>query len=371
VADGTSGAGALAAGGLAGALGAAADGRVVAVVAALAALAGLACGAVPALAAGRHDLAAVLAGLAGGRAGRPRAARLRAALLATQVALTATLLVGAGLFARSLARVDGLALGVDVDRLLVVRVNGQDAGLSEAAVDTLLGRLADRARGVPGVTAVSRAHTVPFVSAWRTRFYVPGRDPERWGNEGGGRYNLLSTFVGPEYREAVGLTLLAGRWLAASDRAGAEPVAVVNDALVREVWPGAGPAAGPSAALGQCLQLMTPDAPCRRVVGVVRAARAEGVFEEPPSQFYVPLDQPQRGEVATALLVRTGAGAALTAAAVRRALQPLAPEAATSRRGRSPRRWSRRAAPGDSARRCSAPSGHSRSPWPRPACTAW
>jgi hypothetical protein len=191
VADGTSGAGALAAGGLGGALGAAADGRVVAVVAALAALAGLACGAVPALAAGRHDLAAVLAGLAGGRAGRPRAARLRAALLATQVALTATLLVGAGLFARSLARVDGLALGVDVDRLLVVRVNGQDAGLSEAAVDTLLGRLADRARGVPGVAAVSRAHTVPFVSAWRTRFYVSGRDPERWGNEGGGRYNLL------------------------------------------------------------------------------------------------------------------------------------------------------------------------------------
>jgi hypothetical protein len=102
-------------------------------------------------------------------------------------------------------------------------------------------------------------------------------------------------------------TLLAGRWLGASDRAGAEPVAVANDALVREVWPGA----GPDAALGQCLRLMTPDSPCRRVVGVVRAARAEGVFEEPPSQYHVPLDQPQRGEVATAVLALAVAAAGL------------------------------------------------------------
>jgi predicted permease len=302
------------------------DGRAVALVAALGGLAGLACGALPALAAWRQDVAGALAGLTAGRTGQRREARRRAALLATQVGLTAALLVGAGLFARSLAGVRGLPLGLDVDRIVVLRVDAQDAGLSEAGVDSLLGRLADRVRAVPGAAVVSRAHTVPFESGWRTRFFVPGRDPERWGAEGGGRFNFLSTFVGPEYREAVGLPLLAGRWIAPTDRAGAPPVAVVNDAFARAVWPGTPPAA----VLGRCLRLMAPGAECTQVVGVVRAARSETIFETPPEQYYLALDQPRRAEGATALLVRArGAGpsaAARLAGDARAALQPLVPE---------------------------------------------
>jgi predicted permease len=339
------------------------DARTAAALAALAAVAGLACGAVPGLHAARRDPGRALRGDA--RDPSRRRARLGGALLGTQVALTAALLVGAGLFARSLGEVRGLDLGVDVDRVLVVRAAG-DGGLGTAAADTLHRRLAERVRAVSGVAVAGTAHTVPFVSAWRTRFYVPGRDPERWGNEGGGRFNFLSTFVDPEYARVVGLRLLGGRWLAGADRAAAEPVAVVNDVLARAVWPG-----GAADAVGRCIRLMTPDAPCTRVVGVVRAARAEGVFEDPPPQYYLALDQPRRGEGAAAVLVRVAGPPAELADRVRRALEPLAPAGSRSRCGRWPRRSTRCDAPGSSAPACSAPSARSRSSSRPPGSTAW
>ncbi|MEJ7710089.1 MAG: hypothetical protein WKF84_09565 [Pyrinomonadaceae bacterium] len=85
--------------------------------------------------------------------------------------------------------------GLDSQRLLVVNVNFSGAGYQAAESEALYRRMMERAETIPGVESASAVNSVPFQSSWRTRIYIPGRDPEVWGEEGGGRYNRLSSFV--------------------------------------------------------------------------------------------------------------------------------------------------------------------------------
>jgi hypothetical protein len=99
---------------------------------------------------------------------------------------------------------------------------------------------------------VSAVHTVPFQSAWRTRSTWRDATPSGGGDEGGGRFNFLSTFADSAYRTTAGLAPRRGRWLDAADRRG-RPGAVVNEALARVVWPTSAGGGAPRGALGQCL----------------------------------------------------------------------------------------------------------------------
>lgn len=245
-----------------------------------------------------------------GRSGTPQGNRLHRGLVMLQVAMTVVVLVAAGLFWQSLDRVMRIDPGFDLDHLLVVHVDPKWSSQQ--------GRLAERARELPGVSAAGLANTIPGESAWRTRFYLRGRDPQRFYSEGGGIVNLLSTFVDPGAMAALGLKLRRGRWFSEGDRAGTEPVAIVNDQLVSELWPG-------QEALGQCLHLMKVDAPCTRVVGVVNNSRVESWFDAAPAQYYVPLAQPVREETASGVLVRTSGEPEQAAGMVERELQRLAP----------------------------------------------
>lgn len=269
------------------ALGGVIDARVLAFTAAAALLCSVACGIFPAVQSSRPDLNVAL------KAGADRQSsgrwNTRSALVVGQIALTFVLLIGAGLFVRSFRNVSHINLGMDAERLLVVNVNLGGVGYKPEEAEAFYRRLLERAKTVPGVEHASAVHSVPFQSSWRTRFYVPGRDPEVWGDAGGGRFNHLVNFVTADFFRTTGTAVLRGRSFTKADRAGSLPVAIVNESLARRIWPG-------EEALGKCVKVLSADAQCAEVVGVAADARMESLFEERSEQYYLPLGQPRRGE---------------------------------------------------------------------------
>ncbi|HUP43830.1 MAG TPA: ADOP family duplicated permease, partial [Thermoanaerobaculia bacterium] len=276
------------------------DGRVALVAFALAAATGLATGLAPALRAGRRDLVVPLR--AGGRSGGPRSSRLRAVLSVSQATLSVVLLVGAGLFVRSLVEARTLDLGVEPDRVLAVGASWvrSPGAWSQEEMERSIRRsrrfydeALDRALRLPGVAHAAVTVGTPFGSRFQVKLRVPGRE-ELPRLAGGGPYIQA---VSPEYFATVGLELLRGRTFGTADRAGGEPVAIVNQTMAATLWPG-------EEALGRCLLVGPADAPpCARVVGVVEDGRRAALREEPAMQYYVPLGQEQ-GIGGDSLLVR-------------------------------------------------------------------
>jgi predicted permease len=297
------------------------DGRVALVAFALAAATGLATGLVPALRTGRRDLTAPLRG--GGRSDGGRTSRLRAVLSVSQAAFSALLLVGAGLFVRSLVEARTLDLGVEPDRVLAVGaswVGPADAWTAEG-MERAKGRsrrfydeALDRALRLPGVAHAAVTVGTPFGSRFQVKLRVPGRE-ELPRLAGGGPYIQA---VSPEYFATVGLELLRGRAFGTADRAGGEPVAIVSRTMAATLWPG-------EEALGQCLLVGPADAPpCARVVGVVEDGHRDALREEPAMQYYVPLGQEQ-GIGGDRLLVRPDGDPRAIAEPLRRELLAIDP----------------------------------------------
>ena len=252
-------------------------------------LTGLAAGLAAALRASRTDIAQTLK--SGGREGSIRGSRLRAVLVAVQVALSTVLLVGAALFVRSLHAVRGLDLGYDVQRLVTVSVHfeGGDRKAHDIAEETGLPELAARLARVPGVERVALASMSPMYGfSFSPVFYASGDSLPKWSD---GVPNV--TAISPEYFETIGLRLVRGRNLTASDlRAGG--VAIINRTLARTSWPHA-------EAIGQCLRLGKPSSPCVTVIGVVDDARRAQLLEEPVRHVYLPA--PRTGDYAPGYII--------------------------------------------------------------------
>jgi predicted permease len=279
--------------------------RVLALTAAVAITTGLLAALVPALRTTRQDLAGMLR--TGQREGGGRSVRLRTALTIAQAALSVVLLVGAGLFVRSLANVRGLHLGMEPDRVLNVLVDWPrqpfSPGVARATLEygpkqreaDFYQHALERVREMPGVEHAALAVGTPFNSSFTIDLRVSGRDsiPEM---KGGGPY---VSAVSAGFFETVGTRLLTGRRFTSADRAGSEPVAIVNETMASLLWPG-------ESALDKCLYVgdeKDGQVPCSRVVGIVEDARRFGLREDPAMQYYIPIGQ-ERGFGGTNLLIR-------------------------------------------------------------------
>jgi predicted permease len=299
-----------------------AEGRTLAVVLAAAPLTGLLCGLAPALAASRPALTAMLR--ADARTGAVPRARLREALVVAQVALSVVLLVGAGLFVRSLRNARTLDLGFDAGRAAYVSVDLRGSGVDPSDTTgayprqqrALFERLGARVRAVPGVERVGVTTALPFAITIGRRIAVPGvADASSLGFF---RYNA----VGGDYFAAMGTPILRGRPLDGRDRVGAERAAVVSASAARALWPG-------REAIGRCLRVGADTAPCRTVVGVAADLRDGNLRDDSGLQYYVATAQGTAAErPPSGLVVRTAGDPAATIGAIRRALQPLVPGAA-------------------------------------------
>jgi predicted permease len=291
------------------------DPRIVAVTLAITLATGLVAGIVPALRVSHTDLMTSLkiGERSEGSAGHTV---VRRCLLVLQGALCVVLLVGAGLFVRSVDNLRRVNIGLDPDRAIVADVDLESAGYEPANVAAFFDRAAEAVSRLPSVERASIAAAYPFGSASGSSIEIPGRDslPRL---PSGGPYEYV---VSPGFFATLGTRLLRGRDFTASDRAGAPNVIIINETMARTYWPGADP-------LGACVRLSDGKS-CTEVIGIVENLRRfDATREEPSLLFYTPLAQSEgrwagRGR---ALVVRARGAAATTARDVRSAIQGVAP----------------------------------------------
>jgi len=286
------------------------DVRTLAFAGAAALVAGVMTGLVPALHAGRAALAPALK--TGARDGTYQRSRTRTILLMMQSAMSVLLLVGAGLFVRSLHTVRSVRLGYDVDPVLYVELNLRGLRLPVDQRAELARRLVDAARALPEVQSAARGISVPFWSTEGLGFTVPGVDSLRRI----GRFTVQ--MASADYFTTMGTRILKGRAFTDADRADGPLVAVVSHGMAEAVWPG-------TDAIGQCIKIDRPADPCRMVVGVAENIHQSSLTENQKLQYYLPSDQMRPNEAN--VFVRTRGNASAHAETVRRALQKVMPGA--------------------------------------------
>jgi predicted permease len=246
------------------------DWRVFAVAAAIATLTGLVFGLAPAWQASRTRPAESLK-TSERRGSGAAQARWRGVLTTTEVALALMLLVGAGLFLKSFAKIMGIDLGFQTERVLAMNIN-----LPQSHYGTAVQRLAffqdleTRVRALPSVQAVAFANRLPLRGGWGTGIQIEKLD---------GFFDVDSQAINPDYFETLGIPLLRGRLLTGADRDGQLYVAVVNQAFSRLFLNGGDP-------IGRRFR-RNPKAMWFTIVGVVNDIRRDGKMKEISPQIYL------------------------------------------------------------------------------------
>ena len=235
-------------------------------------------GLTPALRSTRLDLNTALKEGSRHSAGRSTA-RFRHGLIASQVALTAVLLIGAGLFTASLVRLEQLDLGFRPERLAEFSIAPELSGSSPAETLALVERLRQRLVALPGVAAVSAAE-LPVLADTDSgsNITVEGYTPPE-----GEKSRTRENWVGPSYFTTLGTPVVAGRELEERDGPGSPQVAVVNESFVRSYFVG-GEAVGRRFAFGDGSGVH-PDI---EIVGVVADSKHSTVRSEIGPFVYLP-----------------------------------------------------------------------------------
>ena len=289
------------------------DGRVLAFTALITLLTGIVTGMIPAIQMSHPDLVSALK--QGSRLGSVHHSRTRSALLIAQAALSVVLLIGTGLFVRSLRNVNELRLGIETDRVLIASLDLRSVGYRQPEIDAIYRRMEERLRLMPGVERASVSAALPFSSSFAERIRLPGRDSLPRVKDGGPYLNAVTS----GFFATTGMRILRGRGFTEGDRAGSARVAVVNETMAKLYWPGEN-------AIGQCLLIGADSMPCTEVVGVAENSRRQSLIESETIQYFLPLGQHPEWMRDRTLLVRPrGDDPVRMIAQVQRELQGVAP----------------------------------------------
>jgi putative ABC transport system permease protein len=276
------------------------DARVLVFTLAVSLLTGLLFGLAPALQASRPNLTEGLKEGERGSSGRRQ--WLRSGLVIGEVALTLTLLVGAGLLIQSFRRVLAVDPGFKAQNLLTMQLSVNKPDFQQVA--NFFDRLQQNIRNLPGVTAVAVSNGLPFESANYPGFIIEGRPAP--DNKGGG----LRYAVSPAYFQTMGIELIKGRLFTAEDTRDSPLVTVINEVFARQHFPNEDP-------LGKRIRQPSADSPSLEIVGVVRHVEhynLDGRNSVQP-QFYTSFNQNPAGHAH--VLVRTAVEPLSLVAAVR------------------------------------------------------
>ena len=288
------------------------DIRMLAFTAVMSIVVGVLIGLAPAMRAIRADLTpsmkAAGRGVAGSRA-RLRADKL---LAVAQVALSLVLLVGAGLFVRSLHQLNSRDAGVARDRVVLVRVEpkGSDQrgvpGSSER-LDRAYRELVQRVEAIPGVEAASMAQFMPtLIRANAQNVELPG----------GGQLEAAIPMIYPKYFAAIGIPIVAGRDFTDGDLSDmAPPVTIINETFARAVFP-------EESAVGQTVKIGRDT---RQVIGVVKDSVYLNVRRDTPPIAYQTFLQTNTGRGQMVLHARVRGDAASVIPQIRDAVHRLDP----------------------------------------------
>ncbi len=221
--------------------------------------------------------------------------RARSSLVVTQIALSLLLLAGAGLMLSSLQAVQRVELGFDASNLLSCSISlpptVYDKDEKQA---TFYSSLQERLRGIPGVSSVAIADTVPFSNnGGFSSFSIKGQPvgPNEPGPHGGIRV------VTADYFSTLRIPVQLGRAFTDQDRKDAQLVAVVDDSLARQYWPGKNP-------VGQYIGFGQEKGPWYQIVGIVKHAKSSSLEADGNEGFYF-LPLAQLPQTSASLMVRS------------------------------------------------------------------
>jgi predicted permease len=291
-------------------------------------------GLIPALQAGKIDLAAAMKSEAAGVVGGKGKAWVRSGLVLVQVALSFILLVGAGLLVRSLRAMQDIDPGFSTKGVLLSSLDLVSAGYDPQRIRNFQEQLMDRAAGIGGIESISWSRAVPFSYRGYSSAPVavdgfvaePGEQPTVEYNE-----------IGPGFLTTMGIRLVSGREFTRSDNETAPPVAVVNETMAQRFWRGGNPVGQRLQVKGRWLQ----------VVGMAKDSKYSRLIETSRPFFYTSLRQsPANGQ---AIQIRTALAPAAVANALTREIKAIdanlaAAEILTTREQVDRMSWQQRAA---------------------------
>jgi predicted permease len=233
----------------------------------------------PALRAARIQPAAVLKGGKGTlRAGAETI--FGKAIVLSQVALSLLLLVGAGLFVRTLINLENVPTGFDQQNVVLFNVDTSTLGLKEEKMIPLLRGVEDKVKAVPGVDGASFAFFIFNQGQWNSPAYT--REQEQSANEG---KPIRNNVVGADYFRTMGIPLLLGRGFNSQDTEKSQKVGVISKLMADRYFPGGSP-------LGKRFGVNGPESrDSIEVIGVVKDARYGSLTEEFRPMAYYPYPQ--------------------------------------------------------------------------------
>lgn len=253
--------------------------RVLALTMGMALLTGILFGLAPALQATKVDLTTALKQT---RAGEPRRrigawlkVSLSQTLVVTQIAVSLLLLVAAGLFVRTLTKLNSVELGFNQEKMLLFNVNARQIGYKPEQMPQFFDNLLQRFATIPGVrNATASSFAMVTQSMNSTRINVPGYT---------GKDNSLANLsVAANFFETMQIPVQLGRPIEARDTAGAAKVAVVNEVFAKRFFPNQSP-------VGRRFHTGSgPNAREFEIIGVARNARYHSLKEELPAVAYFP-----------------------------------------------------------------------------------
>ena len=250
---------------------------------------------------------------------RYRKSTLRSGLVVAQIALCAVLLICAGLCLRSLLNARSVDPGFDTEHEAMAVLDPGSLGYPEAKGQRFFEQLIGRVKALPGVTSASLAAYLPLST---TRMRV-GAGPKDRPIPPQGLAAIDFTDVGSDYFQAMGIPLLHGREFTAQDTKGAAPVAIINEKLAQQFWPG-------ESAIGHYLVLQTgPTSESHsalQVVGVVHNGKYHTLGEAELPYLYRPLEQNYRSHLT--LVVRSAGDPSLILPAIQQQVKAVDPQIA-------------------------------------------
>ncbi len=242
-----------------------------------------------------------------GSIGGPRRTRLRSSLVVAQVAMSMVLLIGAGLFVRTLQQSQRADVGFDLEQGLFASLDLLPAGYEATTGTAFYKKLIDQVLTVPGVTAAGLARDIPLKlgggsdTSGDIEGYVPAKDEE---------ITLYYDRVSPGFLPALGVPLVEGRGFTDQDDAAHPNVVMINETMAKRYWK-TRPAVGGRLHLGEWYT----------VVGIVKDVKYTTLNADPVAFVYLPLYAAYRPD--TTLLVRTAGEPAAVIGALRSAVSGL------------------------------------------------
>jgi predicted permease len=287
------------------------DWQVVAFVAGISVLTGLTFGLIPALRATQVDLASAMKEHS--RSVVASRTWLSKALLVTQVAISIVLLIGAGLFVRTLQNLRSVDIGFNATNILMFRVNPALNRYSPERTTQLYQRIQSSLEALPGVRSVTfTRNSLLSGSTSITGVYLQGQTDKKAND-------MYYMAVAPKFFDTLQIPVLAGRDFNERDVAQPETTAIINETAAKKYFPNQDP-------IGQRLGQNLEDSAKTEVIGVIRDTKYDSVRDAAPPTMYTPFRGGFTSARSLTVMLRTAGDPASLTETVRTAMQQIDPD---------------------------------------------